>query len=846
MISSSGISSIFPLLDKSRKVSRMSGRGKEARGRCRAPQDTLLATPLEAGEMKSLRLGIGMLLIGLALLGGAETAAAGACDQLRKTDEEIRVLAAALQDIEKKEQGLAKALEQAKLNDNQEREKRKARIDALTSRRSGIVAEVDKFEAELITTQARLDPQQLQVTVNAAEQQLWAVQQELANTRAEIESLEKEMKRIDEQVSRTRSEYEKKKQEFDSLFAGVPPNRVLDALAAGGRNPVLEKTMLEDIRRALGRKNIYYGDKEGAVDADIGTKLDELSEQKLKEMEAEERQKLKELANRVIDLQSAITREEEQLQLPQKKARLAQLRAQLTDLQGKEKAEEGKLNEARRTRQAAPTEADKKKVRETKEKLDKERKKLTQLEQELREAEGMPSPLKAAEADYNRVRSERIKVENDLKLLKERRADLQRSLDLVRNSLSSLTKVGRTQGREAIRWGKEGEPAKCQESLVAAESAFKEALALAKENQGCLDVSGISTLEKDLQTLRKKAQCGGGSRQSGLIEVPVVKKGTSQAAAERLLEGKGFKNIQFVEVYAPSKPEEAGRVVGVSSPTPGRMVPPETVIMVSTFNNPPPDPERAADEQSAARAPGGGWDAEADKARVTAVTRSQPTPAVPTGGSAPPRTSSQVDQANKVAEKATALGPQDKPFITPGAIMEGLATAAGIAAATKSDRGKTIGSTQSPPLTPIPSDPLPGIIPSAKTDGGKTIRSTQPQSLKPVPSTGTTGGRVATSGSGTATRVDGGAKSCPVHYSGVEGDAYYVIEYPGSPVGFEIRKTWDPPKGDADRLQCGSVRGAAKRCIEVSFKQMGSLTPVVLGPFTDPGSARRTADSRCR
>ena len=176
MISSSGISSIFPLLDKSRKVSRMSGRGKEARGRCRAPQDTLLATPLEAGEMKSLRLGIGMLLIGLALLGGAETAAAGACDQLRKTDEEIRVLAAALQDIEKKEQGLAKALEQAKLNDNQEREKRKARIDALTSRRSGIVAEVDKFEAELITTQARLDPQQLQVTVNAAEQQLWAVQ----------------------------------------------------------------------------------------------------------------------------------------------------------------------------------------------------------------------------------------------------------------------------------------------------------------------------------------------------------------------------------------------------------------------------------------------------------------------------------------------------------------------------------------------------------------------------------------------------------------------------------------------------------------------------------------------
>lgn len=169
----------------------------------------------------------------------------------------------------------------------------------------------------------------------------------------------------------------------------------------------------------------------------------------------------------------------------------------------------------------------------------------------------------------------------------------------------------------------------------------------------------------------------------------------------------------------------------------------------------------------------------------------------------------------EVADQAAARGPQAKPLINHGAIMEGLATAAGIAAATKSDRSRTIPSTQSQPLTPNPS-------------------------------TGTTGGRVATSGSGTATRADGGAKSCPVHYSGVEGDAYYVIEYPGSPVGFEIRKTWDPPKGDADRLQCGSVRGAAKRCIELSFRQMGRPVPMVLGPFSDPGSARRTADSRCR
>jgi hypothetical protein len=790
--------------------------------------------------MKSLHLGIWMLLIGLALLGGAEKAAAGACDQLRKTDEEIRVLTAVLQDIEKKEQGLAKALEQAKLNDSQEREKHRARVEALTLRHSEILAEVSRLEAELSTTQARLGAQQLQANVDAAEQRLWAVQQELVKTRAKIESLDREIKEMEEQLARKRSDYEKEQEEYDGLFEGIPPNKVLEALEVGGRNPVLEKTLLEEIRRAQGRKNIAFSNKEGARDPRIGDDLDKLSEEKLRIKQAEERKRLADIAEKVL----TITRLEEQLKTARAE-RLDRL-AELPGLQKDEKAEQGRVNEARRARQAGPNKADKEEVKAIQEKLKKKRSELAQVEQELKKMENLPTSLEAAEAEYNRVRSGRIKVAKDLELLKERRAELDHQLDVVRDTLSSLTKWGRAQGRNAVRWGEEGKTADCQKSLVTAENTFTEALALAKANQGCLDVSGISTLEKDLQTLRKKAQCGGASRQSGLIEVPAVERGTSQAAARRLLAGKGFQNIQFVEVYAPSKPEEAGRVVGVSSPTPGKMVPPETVIMVSTFNNPPPEPKRAADERSAAQAPGGGWDAEADKARVTAVTRTQPTPAVPTGGSAPPVTSSQVDQAREVADQDAVLGPQAEPLITPGAIMGGLATAAGIAAVTRSDRGKTIGSNQSPPLTPIPSDPLPGVIPSAKSDRGKTIGSNQPQSLKPVPSTGTTGGRVATSGSGTATGVDSSAKSCPVHYSGVEGDAYFVIEYPGSPVGFEIRKTWDPPKGDADRLQCGSDRGAAKRCIELSFRQMGKPVPVVLGPFTDPGSARRTADSRCR
>lgn len=791
--------------------------------------------------MKSLRLGIGMLLIGLALLGGAEKAAAGACDQLRKTDEEIRVLAAVLQDIEKNEQALAKALEQAKLNDSQEREKRRARVEALTSRRPEILAEVSRLEAELSTTQARLDAQQRQANVDAAEQRLWAVQEKLVQTRAKIESLDRKIKEIEEQLSRKRSEYQTEQDEYDRLFEGTPPNKVLDALEldVGGRNPVLETTLLEEIRRALGRKSAVFGNVEKARDYGIGVDLDRLSKEELEDKQKKERERLAKIAKKVLE----ITTLEKQLETA-KAERLDRL-AELPGLQKDEKAEQGRVNEARRARQAGPTKADKEEVKAIQKKLEKQRSDLAQLDQELKKMENLPTSLEAAEAEYNRVRSGRIKVGGDLELLKERRAALEHSLDLVRDTLNSLARSGRERGRQAHLAGQQGDAAACQESRTAAMNAFTEASALAKENQGCLTPSGIAKIDEYFQTARN-VQCGGGSQQSGLLQVPALERGTSQAAARRLLAGKGFQSIQFVEVYAPSKPEEAGRVVGVSSPTPGKMVPPETVIMVSTFNNPPADPERAADERSAARAPRGGWDAEADKARVTAVTRTQPTPAVPTAASAPPPTSTQVDQAMEVADQAAARGPQAKPLINHGAIMEGLATAAGIAAATKSDRGKTISATQSPPLTPIPSDPLPGVIPSARSDRSKTIGSTQSQPLTPIPSTGTTGGRVATPGSGTDTKVDGGSKSCPVHYSGVEGDAYYVIEYPGSPVGFEIRKTWDPPKGDADRLQCGSVRGAAKRCIEESFRQMGTQVPVVLGPFTDPGSARRTADSRCR
>lgn|GEM_PF-5457767 len=595
---------------------------------------------------------------------------------------------------------------------------------------------------------------------------------------------------------------------------------------------MLGKTLLEEIRRALTRtrERIAYANKERAIDPSIGDALDKLSEQELREKQKKERERLDKIAQKVLE----ITRLKKQLETTE--TQWLDRRDELQRLERQEAVEQGKVNEATRARQAGPTQADRNKIIEIQKKLQDKRNELAKLEQELKKMENLPTSLEAAEAEYNRVRSERIKLAKDLELVKERRAEAAKRLQVVRQRLNSLTQQGRAQGREAILLGNKGNTADCQKSLVAAENTFTEALALAKANQGCLDVSGISTLEKNLQTLRETARCGGASRQSGLLKVPAIKKGTSQATARSLLERMGFWNIEFVQVYAPSKPEEAGRVVGVSSPTPGKIVPPETRISVSIFNNPPPEEKGNVNS----------WDKEADNARVSAKTRTQPPPAVPIGVSAPPPTRSQVDQAKEVADQAAARGPQEKPWVNPVTIMDGLATAAGMAAAAKSDRDKTISSTQSPPLTPIPSNPLPGVIPSAKSDRDKTIGPTQSQKQTPIPSTGTTGGRVATSGSGTATSVDGGAKSCTVHYTGVEGDAYYVVEYPGSPVGFEIRKTWDPPKGDADRLQCGSVRGAAKRCIEDSFRQMGRPVPMVLGPFSDPGSARRTADSRCR
>jgi hypothetical protein len=259
------------------------------------------------------------------------------------------------------------------------------------------------------------------------------------------------------------------------------------------------------------------------------------------------------------------------------------------------------------------------------------------------------------------------------------------------------------------------------------------------------------------------------------------------------------------------------------SPAPGQMVAPQTRILVSTFNNKWQEPEKAAEAQSSAQAPGGAWDVEADKAVVSAVVRNPSKPDAPTSGPSP-STSSQVDRARKEAQEASARGPQAEPFVTPGALTDGLILGTGIIASTKTGSGKTTGSSQTPPRTNIPSNPI----------------------QKEPPSAGTTGERTAAPSGSIASNTRGGGRNCTIHLSGTEGDAWYVIEYGGSPKGFEIRRVWDPPRGDADRRQCGTNRGAMKNCIAESFRQMGASVPSVLGPFADLDRARSTANDRCR
>jgi hypothetical protein len=190
-------------------------------------------------------------------------------------------------------------------------------------------------------------------------------------------------------------------------------------------------------------------------------------------------------------------------------------------------------------------------------------------------------------------------------------------------------------------------------------------------------------------------------------------KGFSRERAAAALTAAGFTNIQFIELLMPKNPEDVGKVIN-TNPRPGEKVAPDTLIIVSTYNIELKDPE----EPLATSGDDTAWDREAGNAQVSSTTRSQLSSSLPAESSSIPPKSSQVDMAREVAQDATARGPQTEPGVTPEALVGILGAAAGIAGAVQvGGQAGTAG--LSPPLTPIPSDVLPGIIPPVGGSGGR-------------------------------------------------------------------------------------------------------------------------------
>jgi hypothetical protein len=176
---------------------------------------------------------------------------------------------------------------------------------------------------------------------------------------------------------------------------------------------------------------------------------------------------------------------------------------------------------------------------------------------------------------------------------------------------------------------------------------------------------------------------------------------------------------------------------------------------------------------------------------------------------------SQVDRAREVAQEATAGGPKAKSFVSPQSLLDGLSTAARINASMNGggNRGGGWPASSGPTTSGIPDNPLPGVIPSSGSSGSGGWTQ--------AANTGSTGS--ASGGTNRQPSASGrGSGDCTIHYTGAGGDTYYVIDMGGSPKGFEIRRVYDPPRSDADRRQCGTQKGAMKKCIQQSYSRRGA------------------------
>jgi hypothetical protein len=553
---------------------------------------------------------------------------------------------------------------------------------------------------------ADLAPERLQANLDAAYQSLWKEQEKLANIKALEERLER-----DAEVSNLRRELQEKKEEFQRLFGNKSPEEVLQVLntVPHGSHPIFANTLVKDMAIEGGRRGSFTDPHR---DPDVAEMLGKLSNKELEEKDKEERKRLKDLAKDAGDLPAKLKNCEDKLLTESERL----LRSQKSQIETDERLAKMAVAEENRKLQSGSVQAESlnRQIPILQQELDKLKKELAQMNQAIEQKKRSQSLLETARAELNHIRAERDQVEIDLHDQKKKETDLKEQLGAMRDRLSTLARLGRMSGSQAFQANRQGDTAACQESRNLAMDALSEASALAAQNRACLNETAIDQVNSLLQKA-DSLDCGNVIQQSNLKVVPSV-AGFDKNRATSTLTAAGFTNIFFFEYLKPKRPEDVGKVIN-TTPPPGQMVSPDTMIRVSTFNNEWKDPEEADRELGGAMTDGGAWDREADQARVSATTHSRDASNFPIDTPVVPSGESQVERAKEVAQDATAKGPQAESFITHETLGGLIGVAAGIAGAVQGGgQAGTVG--QAPPLTPIPPNVIPGIIPPVGGSGG--------------------------------------------------------------------------------------------------------------------------------
>ncbi|MEW6721381.1 MAG: PASTA domain-containing protein [Thermodesulfobacteriota bacterium] len=680
-----------------------------------------------------------------------------------------------------------------------------ARQKAFDKKRVENELAVDRREA------ARQDPSRRRAEAEEAKRKLRGDREKLARVEADIQS------RLgnDPKLADLRKERDSLQGEHRNLFGNQTPDDTLAFLRTNphGCNRDLQKTDLCEYAKAIGRRE-HFSDQTASTPFGIG--LDDRNKwpdvRSLVDGEARERARLAELASRLIKRNAEIAEAEKLAAGPALLQERDGLRSSIARAESTSAQSQENLS------------SDERYFKTLQERIEQEENELAALARELEDLErdlarrkADRASLQAAEAELGRVESDLERINEGLDAARQERDGREKELHSRAALLGALTAQGGDLYNQAVGARKENNAAACERYLKGARDTLADATRRSAEIESCLDPSVLKKLT--LGRLQADAvDCRTGSPPAGMVKMPAV-RGMDWKKAEELLTSLGFRAIRFSELLAPAKESDKGRAISTSPPA-GQAVPPETPVTVFLFNKNFEEPEKAKERVQATLTGGGDWDKEAGKARVSAVTVNAQAPAAPAGGTSPPD-GIQTDRAKEVANEAIARGPKAEPVITHEGIAGVMGTVAGIAAS-RDVRGKTTGyPTSQPGIRDIGQDPLPGVIPSTKTAPGRAA----------VPAGNAGAGKSADQ-----------TMKCAYHKQGNAGDAYYVVETPGSPKGYIIHKVWDPPRGDADRMMCGTQRGAMKKCLQGTY----GPSVVVLGPFSGEDLAMQTAKGRCR